>query len=58
MIKPIVEGKVFRVANDIDTDQIFPGRYLYLNLPDEIATHAMEDIIPDFSKYIAGEEFR
>jgi 3-isopropylmalate/(R)-2-methylmalate dehydratase small subunit len=57
MFKPIITGKVFKVGDDIDTDQIYPGRYLYLTLPDEIAAHAMEDIIPDFSKQVAGEDW-
>ena len=57
MFKPIIEGKIFKVGNDIDTDQIYPGRYLYLTLPDEIAEHAMEDIIPDFYKKIDGEDW-
>ncbi len=57
MFKPIIGGKVFKVGNDIDTDQIYPGRYLYLTLPNEIAVHAMEDIISDFSKKIAGEDW-
>ena len=57
MFEPIIMGKVFKVGDDIDTDQIYPGRYLYLTLPDEIAAHAMEDIIPDFSKQIAGEDW-
>jgi len=57
MFKPIIEGKIFKVGNDIDTDQIYPGRYLYLTLPDEIAAHAMENIIPDFSKQVAGEDW-
>jgi len=57
MFKSIIEGKIFKVGNDIDTDQIYPGRYLYLTLPDEIAVHAMEDIIPDFSKKISGEDW-
>ena len=57
MFKPIIGGKVFKVGNDIDTDQIYPGRYLYLTLPNEIAAHAMEDIISDFSKKIAGEDW-
>ena len=57
MFKPIIEGKIFKVGNDIDTDQIYPGRYLYLTLPDEIAVHAMEDIIPDFYKKIEGENW-
>ena len=57
MFKPIIEGKIFKVGDDIDTDQIYPGRYLYLTLPDEIAAHAMEDIITDFSKQVAGEDW-
>ena len=57
MFKPIIEGKIFKVGNDIDTDQIYPGRYLYLTLPDEIAVHAMEDIISDFYKKIEGENW-
>jgi 3-isopropylmalate/(R)-2-methylmalate dehydratase small subunit len=57
MFESIIKGKVFKVGNDIDTDQIYPGRYLYLTLPDEIAAHAMEDIIPDFSKQIAEEDW-
>lgn len=57
MFESIIKGKVFKVGDDIDTDQIYPGRYLYLTLPDEIATHAMEDIIPNFSKQIAGEDW-
>jgi len=57
MFKSIIKGKIFKVGNDIDTDQIYPGRYLYLTLPEEIASHAMEDIIPDFSKKIAEEDW-
>lgn len=57
MFKSIITGKIFKVRDDIDTDQIYPGRYLYLTLPEEIASHAMEDIIPDFSKKIEGEDW-
>ena len=57
MFKSIITGKVFKVGDDIDTDQIYPGRYLYLTSPEEIASHAMEDIIPDFSEKIAGEDW-
>ena len=57
MFKSIIMGKVFKIGDDIDTDQIYPGRYLYLTLPNEIAAHAMEDIIPDFSKKIAGGDW-
>lgn len=57
MFKSIIKGKVFKVGDDVDTDQIYPGRYLYLTSPEEIASHAMEDIIPDFSEKIAGEDW-
>ena len=57
MFEPIIKGKVFKIGDDIDTDQIYPGRYLYLTSPEEIASHAMEDIIPDFSKKIEEEDW-
>jgi len=57
MFEPIIKGKVFKIGDDIDTDQIYPGRYLYLTSAEEIASHAMEDIIPDFSKKVAGEDW-
>jgi len=57
MFESIIIGKVFKVGDDIDTDQIYPGRHLYLTSPEEIALHAMEDIIPDFSKKIEGEDW-
>jgi len=57
MFKSIITGKAFKLGDDIDTDQIYPGRYLYLTSPEEMAVHAMEDIIPDFSKKIEGEDW-
>ena len=57
MFKPIIEGKIFKVGDDIDTDQIYPGRYLYLTSLEEMAVHAMEDVIVDFYKKIEGEDW-
>lgn len=57
MFKSIITGKVFKIGDDIDTDQIYPGRYLYLTSPEEISSHAMEDIIPDFSEKIKEENW-
>ena len=56
MFKSIITGKVFKVGDDIDTDQIYPGRYLYLTSPEEMAVHVMEDAIPNFFKKIEGED--
>lgn len=38
----IVTGKVWSFGNDIDTDQIYPGKYLPLTDKKEMSKHAME----------------
>lgn len=38
----IVKGKVWKFGDDIDTDQIYPGKYLPLTDKKEMARHAME----------------
>ena len=57
MFKSIIKGKVFKIGDDIDTDQIYPGRYLNLTSPEEMAIHAMQDAIPDFYNKIEGEDW-
>jgi len=57
IFKSIIKGKVFKVGDDIDTDQIYPGRYLCLTSPEEIFLHTIEGVIPDFSKKIEGEDW-
>lgn len=37
-----VQGRVWRFGDDIDTDQIYPGKYLPLTDKKEMAQHAME----------------
>ncbi|MBI3037587.1 3-isopropylmalate dehydratase small subunit [bacterium] len=41
-------GKAFAYGNDINTDVIFPGRYLNIFEPSEMAKHAMEDLDKEF----------
>jgi len=38
----IVKGKVWYFGHDIDTDQIYPGKYLPITDKDEMSKHAME----------------
>jgi 3-isopropylmalate/(R)-2-methylmalate dehydratase small subunit len=38
----IVKGRVWRFGDDVDTDQIYPGKYLPLTDKSEMARHAME----------------
>lgn len=44
----IIEGNAFVFGSNIDTDQIYPGRYLALTDPEAVAKHAMEGVDPDF----------
>jgi 3-isopropylmalate/(R)-2-methylmalate dehydratase small subunit len=44
----IIRGKAFVFGSNIDTDQIYPGRYLALTDPKLVALHAMEGADPDF----------
>ena len=59
-----IRGKVIRYGDDINTDVIFPGRYLAITEPEEMAKHAIEDLDKDFSKkvkerniIVAGKNF-
>lgn len=47
-----LKGKAFAFGKNIDTDQIYPGRYLELHEPADIAKHAMEGADPKFSKEV------
>src|SRR5699024_8620824 len=44
-----VRGKAFVFGKNIDTDQIYHGRYLELVDPKEIAEHCLEGADPSFS---------
>ena len=57
-------GKALVVGNNVDTDLIFPGRFLELTDPKEIGSHCLagisEDISPNFPKggiVVAGTNF-
>ncbi len=48
-------GRAYVFGDDIDTDQIVPGRYLELVTAEEIAPHAMEGVEPGFSsRFVPG----
>ena len=60
----IIQGKVFKFGNDVDTDQIIPARYLDTSDPQELASHCMggsdEDFASKVSKgdvIVAGKNF-
>ncbi len=43
-----IEGKVWKFGDNIDTDVLAPGHYMKLR-PEELATHTLEAIDPDFA---------
>ncbi len=46
-------GRVWKYGDNVNTDQIFPGKYTYtLTQPEEIAAHAMEDLDPAFANTV------
>ncbi|HEC77825.1 MAG TPA: 3-isopropylmalate dehydratase small subunit [candidate division WOR-3 bacterium] len=61
-----VKGRVWKFKDDIDTDQIYPGKYLPLTDKNEMAKHAMEgteigaEFLKDVKKgdiIVAGKNF-
>ena len=63
-MKTNLTGKVLVVGNNIDTDIIYPGRFLELTDPKEIGSHCLagisEDIGPNFPQggiVVAGTNF-
>jgi len=47
-----IKGRAFVFGKNVDTDQIYPGRYLELFEPADVAKHAMEGANPEFSKQV------
>ncbi|VBB09722.1 aconitase/3-isopropylmalate dehydratase swivel [Lucifera butyrica] len=45
-----VRGSAFVFAENIDTDQIYPGRFVELTDVEDVAKHAMEGADPSFVK--------
>jgi 3-isopropylmalate/(R)-2-methylmalate dehydratase small subunit len=55
MLKEIT-AKAFVYGKNIDTDQIYPGRYLELVKPEDIAKHCMEGVDPTFRERMTSED--
>ena len=48
----MVQGKVHKYGDNVDTDVIIPARYLNTSDHKELASHCMEDIDKDFVKKV------
>ncbi len=60
----MIEGRAYILGDNIDTDQIYPGRYLELTDIKLIASHCLEGVNPDFAEkhargaiLVAGRNF-
>ncbi len=60
----ILEGRVWKYGDHVDTDAIIPARYLNMSTPEALAQHCMEDIDTTFVEgvepgdiIVGGENF-
>ena len=51
-MQKVLQGKTFVYGPNIDTDQIYPGRFLDLTDPDQVGKHALEGADPNFVKEV------
>jgi len=47
-----ITGRVWKLGDNIDTDVIYPGKYLPIIDPPEMALHALEGLDPEFPRRI------
>ncbi|MBA5850781.1 3-isopropylmalate dehydratase small subunit [Clostridium sp. cel8] len=48
----MIEGRVIKYKDNVDTDVIIPARYLNTSDPKELASHCMEDLDENFKEKI------
>lgn len=48
----VIKGRAFVYGSNVDTDQIYPGRFLDITNPEDVGKHAMEGIDPYFLKEV------
>ena len=49
-MQEVIEGRVWTLDNDVDTDQIISGKYLTIIDPNELKKHVFEIALPEFAK--------
>jgi 3-isopropylmalate/(R)-2-methylmalate dehydratase small subunit len=50
----IITGKAVCLGDNINTDEIIPGRYLSLTQPEDLAHYAFIDTLPRFTKILSN----
>jgi 3-isopropylmalate/(R)-2-methylmalate dehydratase small subunit len=63
-MQEIIEGRVWTLGRDVDTDGIISGKYLTIIDPNELKKHVLEIALPEFAQgarpgdmLVAGENF-
>ncbi|MFQ6081709.1 MAG: 3-isopropylmalate dehydratase small subunit [Candidatus Bathyarchaeia archaeon] len=63
-MKFVVRGRVWKLGDDVDTDLIVPGPYITIRDMDLLASHVLEEFIPNFAEnvkpgdiIVAGKNF-
>ena len=49
MEKMMIQGRIWKFGDDVDTDVIIPARYLNVSAESELAKNCFADIRPDFA---------
>jgi len=49
----IIQGKVWKFGDNVDTDLIIPARYINVSEPSELARTCFIDIMPEFSSKVS-----
>jgi 3-isopropylmalate/(R)-2-methylmalate dehydratase small subunit len=50
-VRSIIEGRVWTLGKDVDTDQIISGKYLTIIDPEELKKHVFEIALPAFAAH-------
>ena len=53
----IRKGKVWKFGDNVDTDQIYPGKYMHIHEPAEAAKHLMEGASVQFAQKVKEGDF-
>jgi 3-isopropylmalate/(R)-2-methylmalate dehydratase small subunit len=60
----MIRGRIYKFSDNVDTDQIYPGKYLEITNPNIIAQHCMEGISTNFAQefkkgsiFVTGKNF-
>ncbi len=49
-MQEVIEGRVWTLPHDVDTDQIISGKYLTIIDPNELKKHVFEIALPEFAQ--------